>query len=731
VTKRRPVRVAGPALRTTLGWAMRPLTRKYPEVIGDLLLQRYQVSGDPETLAVAVELLRDSLARSPDDGIKRGARLSSLGTALRLQFEASGDIAQLAEAEVAGRAAAGCLPAGPLRSRAEFNLAGTLVRIAAQRGDAACVEEAVRMCRAGIDAFEPDTFGLEQAQFRSQLGGALLTLFRLTGNEAALEEAIASLRHAADELPSWHPLRGGTLSTLGGALARLAERRGDGNLLQEAAHVVRKALETAPPGKARRAAYLSQLAAVLLLVVEFGDELRVSMGLADEEGAALLADALRMAREAVDVTAPGDGLRHVMLGSLGNVLLTAFDRADAAGEVGAGSDAGTAVRRAALATEAVDVIEAAVAATPDDHPDRAAYLNNLALALRAASIATEDTRLLLDAAQVARAAMEASSPGHPTHALSRFSRMVILRELAERTGDSGLREEAHAHDTEVAADVAAPTPLRIGAYRRIAAHAAQTGDAAAALAWIEAAIELAQRLAPRTLGRRDRELRLVELSGLAGEAAAAGVNAGCPARAVELLEQTRGLLVADLLDARGGDLVRLGTTEPELARSVEVLRDDREALDGPDPLRPGKFGPDHDATFRVARDLAANRRAADAAWDDLITRIRAIDGFADIFRPPPISDLAAQACDGPVVFVYVSPARCDALIVTGDADEPVRVVPLTALRFEDLYERLTALTSASERGYAGDEGASAQASILRALAWAWDTIAGPALEALG
>jgi tetratricopeptide (TPR) repeat protein len=715
-----------------LGPVLRALSRRHPGAFGALLLQRFEATGNFELVEAAEEMLRKSLLRLPEDSRLRGMRLSSLGVALRLRSELTGNSDLLAEAEAVGRAGLDSVPGDdPWRVAVGFNLAATLLRIAERDGDIAVAEEAVALCRTAADASEPDTFELTREQCQGQLGMALFYVFLISGDFKSLEEAVETLRSAADDLPAWHLMRAGVLGALAQALARLADRTGDGNLLQEAADAAGQAMDAVPPGHPYRAGHVSNLAKILMQIFEHSSPTAGHAGIPDPERTGLLADALDLAREAMAGTPTGHSQRAVHLANLGAVLLSAAGHAASAGQASTAGRGKGPGDRGALLREAVDVLREAVAAAPDEHPMRASYLNNLGLALRAIAIATVNVGELADAARAVREAIAAVPDDHPNRAEFQVNLAAILWDLAERTADASLPDEASALDVAVAASADAPTLLRIAAYRRIAAHAVEAGQDTAALAALEAAIDLAPRLAPRTLQLRDREDRLASLAGLASEAATAALAAGWPERAVELLEQTRGVLFADLLDARGGDLDRLAAVRPDLAGSVAALRDHREALDGLDPLRPGKFASDPSVTFRVARDLAADRRSADEAWDDLIARIREIEGFAGFFGPPRAADLAARAGDGPVVFVSVSPARGDALIVTGDPDEPVRAVPLTDLRYADVIEQVSLLSDACGQGYAGTAGASAQASILRTLAWIWDTIAHPVLEALG
>jgi CHAT domain-containing protein len=713
-----------------LGPALLSFSRRYPGAFGDLLLQRYQLSGDPKMLEVAEGMLRKSLPRLPEGSRVRGMRLSSLGVALRLRSELTGNRALLQEAEATGRAALDVLEGDPWRLAAGFNLAATLARVAEQGGGLVPAEEAVMLCRAAVDAADPSTFGLDQQQCRGQLGASLFYVFLLTGDVAPLEEAVSVLRAAADELADSHPMRAAILGTLGQALARMADRTGDGNLLQEAADAAGRAMDAAPPGSPYRAGHVSNLARILVQVFEHSAPTTRLASTPDPERTGTLADALDMAREAAGDTAAGQGQRALYLANLGAILLTAAEYAAKAGQfstAGRGKGPGD---RAALLREAVAVLREAVTMIPDEHPLRASYLNNLGLALRATAIATMNTSQLADAAWAIREAIAAVPENHPDLAQFQVNLANVLADLADRTADSFLRAEAVALDLTAAANANAPTVARIGAYRRVAARATEAGQDAEALAALEAAIGLAQRLAPRTLLLRDREDRLASLAGLASEAVAAALGAGLPEQAVELLEQVRGLLYAEVLDAHGGELARLAAVRPDLADSVTALRDHREDLERPDPLRPGRFAPDPSDTFRVARDLAADRLAANEDWDDLIARIREVEGFAGFFGPPRVADLAAQACDGPVVFVSASPARSDALLVTGDPGEPVRAVALTSLRYADVIEQASQLARAYDQEYTG-AGTAAQEQILKILAWLWDTIASPVLDALG
>jgi len=153
------------------------------------------------------------------------------------------------------------------------------------------------------------------------------------------------------------------------------------------------------------------------------------------------------------------------------------------------------------------------------------------------------------------------------------------------------------------------------------------------------------------------------------------------------------------------------------------------------------------------------RMALAREWDELVDQVRALPGFEDFLRPPPLTKLLPAASDGPVAVINVSRWRCDALLVTSGE---VHVQPLPGLRAQEVEERvveyLRVLDAAGQteaeyqaaRAAAGSDasaaaedrlakatverlraGARAEAMLRLILIWLWETIAQPVLRALG
>ncbi|MGD0603235.1 MAG: hypothetical protein ABSA53_06505 [Streptosporangiaceae bacterium] len=333
----------------------------------------------------------------------------------------------------------------------------------------------------------------------------------------------------------------------------------------------------------------------------------------------------------------------------------------------------------------------AVAASPADHPDRAAMLTNLGIALG-----------------------------------TRFER---AGDLADLDTAIDLFQQA------VAVKVASPR-IRARAARGWGRAAADGRRWQEAVAGFAAAAGLLEVVAPRSLTRGDQEHLLEELGGLGSDAAACCVHAGLTDRAAELFEQGRGVLLGQALDTRT-DLTALTEQHPDLAARFTVLRDDLDRAG--DPARPptalpaGTDGAAADARAEAARRDMDRRRAVAAAFDQVIAEIRRLPDFRAFLRPPPVTELLAAAVQGPVVVVTVSQFGSYALALTsGGVLDPV---PLPGLTPQTVYARVMGFLGALEDAGSLVTGAggrtAAEQRLGDTLGWLWDVLAGPVLDRLG
>ncbi|MFD0385345.1 hypothetical protein ACFQ2B_32945 [Streptomyces stramineus] len=345
--------------------------------------------------------------------------------------------------------------------------------------------------------------------------------------------------------------------------------------------------------------------------------------------------------------------------------------------------------RRADADEAVACLRQAVRAHPHDHPARAACLANLSIALLARfqrpgqHVGPDDAAEVDEAVDAAREAVRATPEGDPRRSqyLSNLAVALLVRvPLSRSRADLRAVRKTFRQATGVAT---APPLARFRAARTWAKVTASLGRWPEALDAYRSAVAELPLLAWHGLDRTDRLDALGRAAGLAGDAAAVALNARRPEEALQLLEQGRGVLLAQALDARD-DMTALEERAPALAARIREIRAllNTDPTDLADPtalstLSAPETGPADQAGEQ--RAAAERRRELAREMDDLVRRARELPGLADFLRPPSVARLREAAANGPVVVVNTSALRCDALVLTRDR---LRTVPLPDLRLE-------------------------------------------------
>lgn len=691
------------------------------------LVDRYDESGNIRLLRSAVELF--AVAVASDDF---HVHLSGYGIGLRMLFERTGELELINRAIAVGYRAVDKVTDGHVnRPSYMFNLGTSLITKFETTGETTVLDEAVHCSRAALEGTPVDS--ANYPLMAKGLAGALFRSFEYTGDEAALTESIHWARTALARSGIERP---GDLSILAIGLLALFDRTGDAVTLQEAVEMAAKATMRAPAQDPDRAMYLSTYAGALLSSFEHSGDL-------DK-----LRQSVAISREAITETPRDDPslarYQSLHAGIMQRLFLRTGDRS--------------------ALEEAITAGREAVAATPENHPERAARLHNLGVALSSTDEATEDRDIdeelrivraslaallpddpnrasvlaqlantlwskyeqtgardsLTDAIEIARQAVTAAAGGTPDQFTSEYTLGALLLLMFLETRDTASPSEIRQKLGSALRSPICPIVVRINAGSRLMKLECVAGSPESALAVSEELIDLLPRVAPRTLSRSDRMYGLSRASGLASDVAAAAVAAGHPQRAVELLEQTRGILIADSLDIRS-DLTELMRVAPELAKEFDELR-----------TRLSTHA--HDSTISSSRpaEPGTTRTAVADRWDSLLARIRTTPGFATFLEPTAFSDLRTQAADGPIVMIYASEWSSGALIVIGQAETSVKVVMLPDLKRTVLDEQVDRL----ELVLATDGGnrlkrMAAERKLLGILAWQWDTITSPILDALG
>jgi CHAT domain-containing protein len=352
--------------------------------------------------------------------------------------------------------------------------------------------------------------------------------------------------------------------------------------------------------------------------------------------------------------------------------------------------------------EAINVSQAAIFATPPDHPDWGKALGNLGICLSDRYARTRGIADLQEAINVARQAVDATPPDHPNRA-GRLSNLGIrLGDRYARTGAIADLEEAKQCFTTALNQSTAIISERVLAGRYFLSSPDILQDQQAYLI-AKTTIDLIPLLMTRSLQNTDKRHLLSAAVGLSSDAAAIALhfNQG-PGAAIELLETGRGVIASEFFER--SEISALEKHHSEMARSFIDLRS---RLDTPFSWtslamteRPS-----------ISEETEGHQRQeAGLQLARLLETIRLQPGFERFLLSVSEADMLKAAVCGPIVVLNVSSQRCDALIITQSG---IRLLVLPHLSQDAINDRAGNLQS------------------LETLEWLWDGIVGPVLENLG
>jgi hypothetical protein len=339
------------------------------------------------------------------------------------------------------------------------------------------------------------------------------------------------------------------LVNLAVALLTRYEHFGDLDDLEEGIPAERKAVRMASPGDPSLPRLLTDLGIMLRLYFERTYE------------PAALTEAVSWSREAVQVTAPDDPRLAGRTSNLSVALQTRCQFARITGGTVGADDI----------TEAVECGRRAVDLVAAQDPHRAQYLTVLGNALRTRFEQSGDHTSLDESIAALRRAQGLLPAGDPRHVRLLVHKGRSLQARFAEGGDPRDADEALVGWQSAAANRTGAATDRAHAAESWGALAAFLGRTRSALDGYTAAVGLLPVAAWRGVGKTSLERLIADRSSLSGAAAACAMQAGEPETGVELLEQARGIMWAQLLEIRT-DLTRLAERHPEVAARLERVR---------------------------------------------------------------------------------------------------------------------------------------------------------------
>ncbi|KAG2012069.1 hypothetical protein CC2G_012114 [Coprinopsis cinerea AmutBmut pab1-1] len=689
-----------------------PGHRDRPRALNDLatsLSNQFQHKGDFRDLEESIRLTREALSHHPTGHPDRPRSLHDLAALLGTRFLHKGDLCDLEECVAVSREALALRPPGhPDRPRSLHDLATSLACRFQHKADFRDLEESVTLVREAL-ALQPPGLPYRPVLLHS-LAVSLSTRFRGKGDLRDLEECVTLYREALALRPPGHTDRPRALNDLAASLDTRFQHKGDFRDLEESVTLHREVLTLRLPGHPDRPRSLNDLATSLGAQFHHKGDFRD------------LEESIALAREALTLLPPGHPDHPRSLNDLATSLGTRFQHKNDFRDL----------------EESIALVREALTLQPPGHPYCPVLLHSLAFSLLTRFQRRGDLRDLEECVTLERQALDLRPAGHPEHRNSLNSLAQSLSARFEHTGDFRDLEECIAFLRDALLlyskpDISLPDTsheladhpyrifvignlvrnlnfkyratndnsaldeifqlLRSGAQSQVASPLARLRHArlwsstcrefdrsALALEAYDHGVAILPHLASLDLTLEQRQNVLVHAKDLSRDAVQCAIEQGQLDTAVVFLSTARSIFWSQALQFRGS-FDRLDALHPELASDLRSVTRQLEIATDDENLRIDSTSAHHDLPRRPY--LLAQRR------EEIITQIRAIDGFHDFLLPPSFDTLKSAARDGSIVFLNASKYGCDVLIMKPDGTLHRR--PLST----DL-ERIAGLTDAIE-----------------------------------
>ncbi|KAG8886291.1 hypothetical protein FRB98_001353 [Tulasnella sp. 332] len=600
---------------------------EFAEKFATTLLDGYQRLGGLDNLEKAILLLLKVLELRPKGHALRSRVLLNLAIAAKARYQAVGTRNDLEEACSWVREALN-IDLGSTRPFFLNTLATTLQLRFEQYSNRADLDEAI-CCHTEALALRPQGNPLRSTSVIN-LAIALLIRFKQTGERADLSTAISQLEGVL-ALPLDPIRRAMSLTELANALVIRWKELGEQEDLDAGISRHREALELRPAGNPERPKTLCNLAFALV------GRFQTSKQPQD------INDAFAFAVEAVNSTlvgAPGRLNNLQALASTSRIL--------------------SQINQNQFSIDfSVDIFRSILDVCPPTDSSRANFLQEAAGALL-----DRYNRFGNDAdVRIAVSYLEESIEITPQSKLF-VTNDGILPDVAKAI--NLLRDAANQDNAPISERLKAA--MRWVSYAEPIRHASLGGAYTISLQLMDMYITTSRRLE----SQHDRLAHHAQIQGinlrlLASAAAAYAIERLDYARAVEILEQGRQIIMNTLFKYRT-IIDDLADVDEGLAKNFSRLSAQMESLGDTDQmmlsLPPEKV------------DKVARYEAAQAEWNQTVERIRQLPGFSTFLNPTPFSTLRAAAAGGPVVLINVSYVRSDAIVIPQDLNAPPRVIPL-------------------------------------------------------
>ncbi|KIW77442.1 hypothetical protein Z517_09888 [Fonsecaea pedrosoi CBS 271.37] len=624
-----------------------PLKAKAFSGLGSLFKEKFYITDHESDIDNAITNALKAVAAT-EDRHNRRTFLNDLGIYYREKFLISDDLPDIDKAVNYLREVIDTYSREDLIPARVFNSLGTAIGDRYLKdGKDADIDEAIEHIRNAISAtpaHDPD-----EARLLNDLASLHGDRFSNKGEKPDLDEAVQNAHRAIQLTPDDHPMyatRSNNLATLLRDRHRIDSKEGD---LDAAAGFAQHAVRANTHNKSERAIYLSNLANIL------GER-----SVRRDSQAADFDPAIEYAQESVDMTEKGHPDRPRRLSNLGELLRRKALKLP------------TEAAKSCL-ERAIDATFCAVKATKTDDQDYAARVNNLGLLFGDAYRCNGRSDDLDKAIQYSKEAIDGTDDDNPDLATYYSNLGSLFHHRCELHGQArqeDLRNAMSAYESCLGTSSGFPL-TRVLAGQTAVYHLAAEKNWIKAAQLLDQILDLLPMITQPTSARDDLQHTLRQLFGLASVTGSVFLKAGrSPAKALQALEQSRGIISSLMMDFRA-DLSSLdGEHDDKRSRYIKV----RQQITTANRFRDSSFLETSPRDY-MTHDENIRRLFKDLS--DIQNEIRQCRGFGNFLLPPSEKEISDLARDGPLVSFNVSDFSSEAFLVTTHG---VQVVELPDLR---------------------------------------------------
>ncbi|KAH8822467.1 TPR-like protein [Flagelloscypha sp. PMI_526] len=576
---------------------------------------RFERLGEMTDIDRAIESQHQAVDLTPDGHPKRPMYLNNLGTSHIRRFERLGEVADIENAIDLKYQALELTPNDyPDKPMYLSNLGISHMRRFERLGELADIEKAIDLERQAV--YLTANSHPDKPMCLSNLGISHMRRFERLGEVTDIDRAIKSQRQAVDLTPDGHPQKPMYLNNLGTSYMRRLEHLGEMTDVDRAIESQRQAADLTPDGHPKRPMYLNNLG----ISHQTRFERRGEMIDIDR--------AIALKCQAVDLTPDGHPDKPMYLTNLGISHHTRFKHLGEMADIDKAIELKRQLSNSLLMRfedlgEMTDIDEAikfqrhAVDLIPDDHPNKADYLNCLG--------SSHHTRFkrLGEVADIDKAISVFEQSAKST------TGPPIIRFKAARAWISALRLKEQ--------NFTSHTPGLQPQHTLI--------NLIPELVWLGAPVH-------------QRFQTIQDVVGCSiHEAVSVAIRAHELELAVEWMEQGRSIVWSQLRQLRS-PLVDLQDAHPDLAQAFQDVQRRIEIYF----IRSDLDDKSESASDSLEQQAQAHRRNI-RKREDLLTKIRSKSGFESFLRPEKFCVLSKACLGCLVVLLTIADEQCDALVI--------------------------------------------------------------------